>query len=1505
MADQSKKYLPINLKDVRGGMNTALPAHDIADNEFVELRNMEYASDGELTTRPGTTAIPTAVTSVGLKGVINNFNLSSVQSITYDSDANLLLIVDSGTTDAVYIVDVENPEKPEFLGSCIDATYLAQPVKAVLHGDYLLVSDIVKKAVVVFDITDPGNPVYERSHVDATNLDYIHEIQRVGNYLYCAVDDSGGNGGVVVLDISDLGTGISESNKLQSHSGGKWLDIVPGTNRLYQTNDGTDELHIIDISTPTAISLVISFLDAVNLNNIGPVRADAGYVYTMSAFDDKLIVVDASNEAVLTIHATLTDSVRLNQCDKWLYKRGNLLVIPLYWSDAITLVNIANPSSPSIIADIQIPGRFDQMMDAVLVDSYIFCASQGDDYLMCLELQVPLPFQTLETDTGYTAQFDFIRATPDNRWVATYEHGASKTVYIFDRNDETEVNQVDFETNLGTTYFSSYTFDAVYDVTWNDTLNRFYVWCSLNAAGKGGLLTYSFNSSTGKIAWIATDVFDDGGGAGGCQFFPGRIDNKGYLAVACGTSSTDNILIIKVENDSPTKVGLNDTGLAAVPAKVQMNAVDEVFYVTTSTQLTVWDISDPASPVLHKTITDTDTEDIILQPNRQKLWGFDPTTATTIAEWDVTTPLEPVKKHAATFNLINIPSNWPWYDPNTEKLYLSSAADDAIYVVNVSSYPYILEYVYVDPVGLPESRAIHVKDEHVFSADNGLISIVRAEVQQSFNIVWEISRIPLDEAYGVRHYGQLLAVASKTSDAITLVDISEPASLVATGYVVDAVKLNGAVDLAWFGSGKYIIAACNTYGGCTIYDVSDPLDITEKSTITTSALTGCNSIVIDSDENFAYVASPGYLSVLDIRDPANVTLVAAVPDATKYALMDGLAFINDNYLCGVGTNYVNIWDIQLPFSPYLVGSLNDASQPAARVESDGTYIYATTNAGNSVRIYDASDVTAPVFDNEITGLTGAYGLKYIPVDKILWVGVPGLTKVSLYDVSTPTAPTLLDDLVDADNAVGSKIIDAAGFDVYVPCSTIDRVSCFRVVGMPFRSTITSIFQLKNEQGVDRLIITEGNHVLAQNETDSGVFEDIKGALKIPTDAKWRWAVLDGVLFGVHGAKPQETDDDGVVTEYGYPQVVYWDGESTSLQEVTSFPDQENACTQIELWNHRIFVLCGNSVYYSKLGDGTDFTHTTSGSLDVYPDDGDVSTGMKEHKGMLVIFKRKHIYRILAGVPNTADSKWSLELVTRNSGAISGESIQSVLDDLIFLSSEGLTTLGSAERLGDFETVLLSKKIADLRGLKLDTVRFPAVYWPAKSQYLISVDTDDDGVVDKTYVMDMKDALQQGAGVKWTYFDGAMLGTAFAIVEVGGYNELYIGSDDLYKLDTTKWTDGGVTYNTRIKTKEFDLDVPSNRKEILRWGISFVKRTAALTLAVDLYFDGNTTAVHSKSIDAAAATLNLPQFARTMVAGRRRFRRIQMEIDNTGDEAYDLESLYFELTPLTTKRARSV
>jgi len=120
MSDQNVKYQAINMQDVSGGMNTAQPPNDIADNEFVLLENLEYNKSGELTTRPGITAVSSAATSIVLKGMINNIKIDSPTKLAYDADSNLLFVCDTGATDVVFIVDITDPEKPIFKGSCKD-----------------------------------------------------------------------------------------------------------------------------------------------------------------------------------------------------------------------------------------------------------------------------------------------------------------------------------------------------------------------------------------------------------------------------------------------------------------------------------------------------------------------------------------------------------------------------------------------------------------------------------------------------------------------------------------------------------------------------------------------------------------------------------------------------------------------------------------------------------------------------------------------------------------------------------------------------------------------------------------------------------------------------------------------------------------------------------------------------------------------------------------------------------------------------------------------------------------------------------------------------------------------------------------------------------------------------------------------------------------------------------------------------------------------------------------
>jgi hypothetical protein len=133
-----------------------------------------------------------------------------------------------------------------------------------------------------------------------------------------------------------------------------------------------------------------------------------------------------------------------------------------------------------------------------------------------------------------------------------------------------------------------------------------------------------------------------------------------------------------------------------------------------------------------------------------------------------------------------------------------------------------------------------------------------------------------------------------------------------------------------------------------------------------------------------------------------------------------------------------------------------------------------------------------------------------------------------------------------------------------------------------------------------------------------------------------------------------------------------------------------ACKFIEKFSERLAV-AGNpdypsTVYYSTRLKPWDFEGASAGSIDV----GDIITGIKVFRNSLIIFCKNSIYEL-----TNLDSTPIIKSVTKNIGCVSGNSIQEIGGDLIFLAPDGLRTVAGTARIDDVELSSISRKILPL------------------------------------------------------------------------------------------------------------------------------------------------------------------------------------------------------------------
>tara|TARA_R110002012_G_scaffold87579_1_gene216527 strand:- start:1669 stop:3474 length:1806 start_codon:yes stop_codon:yes gene_type:complete len=132
------------------------------------------------------------------------------------------------------------------------------------------------------------------------------------------------------------------------------------------------------------------------------------------------------------------------------------------------------------------------------------------------------------------------------------------------------------------------------------------------------------------------------------------------------------------------------------------------------------------------------------------------------------------------------------------------------------------------------------------------------------------------------------------------------------------------------------------------------------------------------------------------------------------------------------------------------------------------------------------------------------------------------------------------------------------------------------------------------------------------------------------------------------------------------------------------------CSLIERYSERIIVSGQTSnpstVYFSTRLKPYDFEGASAGSIDV----GDVVIGIKVFRNSLIIFCKNSIYEL-----TNLDSTPIIKSVTKNIGCVSGNSIQEIGGDLIFLAPDGLRTVAGTARIDDVELGSISRKILPL------------------------------------------------------------------------------------------------------------------------------------------------------------------------------------------------------------------
>ena len=305
------------------------------------------------------------------------------------------------------------------------------------------------------------------------------------------------------------------------------------------------------------------------------------------------------------------------------------------------------------------------------------------------------------------------------------------------------------------------------------------------------------------------------------------------------------------------------------------------------------------------------------------------------------------------------------------------------------------------------------------------------------------------------------AVVSATDDGVQILDVTNPASIVATGYITDDFRrlvLNGPNDITIFRIDGYIYAAVlgHTDRGLQILNITDPADI-----VATSQITDDDSLMLDNafaittfrmdGSTYAAIASfDGGAQILNMTDLANIVATSQITDDDSL-MLDG-AFAITTFRMGGSTyaavtawrdNGVQILNVTDPANIVATSQITDDRDLALKSASGidifqvgGSTYAAVASFDDGAQILNVTDpanivATSQIHDDGDLALDWADGIDIFQVGGSTYAAVAAQLDhgIQILNVTDPANIAAVGQITDDDNLELNRAIDVDTFQI--------------------------------------------------------------------------------------------------------------------------------------------------------------------------------------------------------------------------------------------------------------------------------------------------------------------------------------------------------------------------------------------------------------------------------------------------------------------------------------------
>lgn len=766
--------------------------------------------------------------------------------------------VSSTTSDVIAIVDITNKAAPSMVGSYTDATNLASVDTLAVSGNYIYAHGGGGRLVII-DATTKSSPTLVS--VTTNTASYGGKFAVSGNYLY-----SSGTSGLTISDISNpLAPTVSKTFL----SGGT-AGFVSGTNLFAVTSNG---IKSYNVTTPPSATLTQTYTITGLFAGISSVAASGNYAYIVASTRHQFHVVDVTDRLNPSVIWTITNATTLASA-KGVAVSGNYAYV--VGSNYITVIDITVPSAANIVGTLSDATNLAGAKDVYVSGNYAFVMTSSGVTVVNVATKTAPVYQTKVTSA---LMIGCTQMTPSGSYL------------FFSCSTSTSMAIVNISTPTSPILTGTYQ-----DATQLAAASSIAVVGSYAYLGVTGGMTVMNVSNPASPSFVSTKP--NGYGAinvvhnnsnflftsyGGYMVYmsirsaPGPKWLQNFYCRACGStiprmaSTTNNLYVIstggyfQIWDISPKTVppeqNLNYNLANKLDGARAIKVVGNFAYVLApnTSRLTIADISNPAAPTIVGSIFDGS----LASGLSVDVVGGVAYVTTNNSEYalvrvDVSTPASPTILGISN----NFFSNW-----NSQKIrYVGSN----YYWTSVS--------------------------QNKFSSNAGS--------------ALSISGAP----YGFDISGNYAFVCLNSVQTLGIVDISNPASLVSAGSLVDPL-LAGCryVEI----SGNYAYVLTSTSNALVIVDISSPLSPVIVGSLIDASFWSATDLKVVG--NFVYVAASGKFYFVDVSDKASPSFADSIS-----ASLSGISVVgNLTFASNASSDRIEVYDT---IPPIIMGTCSSSGE---------------------------------------------------------------------------------------------------------------------------------------------------------------------------------------------------------------------------------------------------------------------------------------------------------------------------------------------------------------------------------------------------------------------------------------------------------------------------------------------------------------------------------------------------------------------------------------------------